>query len=157
MGELLVAFDVIGIPTSQGSKRAFNAKNTGKAMMKESGGVGMAAWRNAVSEAALRAKNEGAIDGPLDGPMRLVAEFRFPMPASRKKAERAQGWLWKSSAPDTSKLIRLVEDSMQAAGLIKDDARFAEHEAHKLELLDSWSGVRIRIERCTNTYPEWRT
>lgn len=165
MGELLVEFDVIGVPKPQGSKTAFNAKGTGRAMTKETGGVGFAAWRNAVSEAARRARDEylplPVLEGlgfaetkpPFDGPLVLIAQFRFPMPPSRKKAERQRGWMWKTTAPDESKLIRLIEDSMQAAGLIADDARFAQHFCEKVELVDQWIGVRIRIEALCEERP----
>lgn len=148
--DVLARFEVVGDPKPQGSKAAFNAKGTGKAMMRESGGAGFAAWRNAVSEAARR------VAGPvkLDGPMTLHAHFRFAMPKGRTdtKAKRAaifrnDGWAWKTTAPDTSKLVRLVEDSMQAAGLIADDARFAQIDASKVEVATGWTGVVIWIER----------
>lgn len=145
--EVLAKFDVIGTPKPQGSKVAFNAKHGGRAMTKESGGAGFAQWRNAVAEAAKRHREESSLSEPLDGPMKLLADFRFAMPSSRPAADRKRGWMHKTSAPDTSKLIRLIEDSMQAAGLIRDDARFAEVHATKVEHLDSWEGVTITIMR----------
>lgn len=156
---LIVAFRVIGDPKPQGSKSAFAAKGSGRIMTKESGGVGFAAWRNLVSEAALTARDSyrppedlfGVHHDPmpLDGPLRLVARFTFRMPESRPKRERLPGgWCWKTTAPDESKLLRLIEDSMQAAGLIKDDARFAEHVLSKIEVLEGETGVHIEIHRC---------
>lgn len=156
----LVSFRVIGDPKPQGSKSAFAAKGTGRVMTKETGGVGFAAWRNAVSEAAMRAREEfvpepvlfdgfAVVDIPLDGPLRLVTRFQHRMPESRRKRDILPGgWAWKASAPDQSKMIRLVEDSLQAAGLIKDDARFAEHVSSKVETLEGWTGVQIEIYRC---------
>lgn len=152
MGELLVQFDVIGEPKPQGSKRAMKAKHSNKIIMKESG-VGFAEWRNAVSEAALRCKNERIIEEALDGPLKLVTQFRFRMPPSRPQLVKARKQAWHTVTPDGSKLVRLVEDSLQAAGLIKDDARFAQHESSKIETLDEWCGVRIRIETCGMEMP----
>ena len=53
----------------------------------------------------------------------------------------------KMTAPDTSKLVRSIEDSMEAAGLITNDARFAIVLATKVEVLDGWTGADIVIRR----------
>jgi Holliday junction resolvase RusA-like endonuclease len=137
----MITFDVYGTPKPQGSKSAFVAN--GRAMMKESGGTSFASWRNAVAEAA---KRQADLHGTLDGPLRLVVVFTFAMPASVTKRERLAGWRWKSTAPDTSKLVRALEDGIQAAGLIRDDARFADIQATKLEVVDGPAGAHIVIE-----------
>lgn len=150
----LLEFEVLGIPMPQGSKKAFVAN--GRAMMKESSG-GHAAWRNAVAQTAKdivdTAITEWAkvqpglnLGYPLDGPLGLSIEFRFPMPKSRSKAQRATGRMFKTTAPDTSKLIRCVEDGLQAGGLIVDDARFCAIEACKVEVV-GWTGAAITITR----------
>jgi Holliday junction resolvase RusA-like endonuclease len=126
---MIVSFDVVGVPRPQGSKQAFSAGN-GKARMKEAGGLEFAAWRNAVAEAARREAEK--LDGPLDGMLRLRVTFRFPMPKSRPKWMRECGMVPKTTAPDTSKLVRCVEDAFQAAGLIVDDA---------------WTGAELTIVR----------
>lgn len=134
-------FRVLGIPHPQGSKSAFVAN--GKARMRESSGRGFAAWRNAVAEAALHeAERLGA---PLDGPLRLSVAFRFPMPASRPARIRRMYSVPKTTAPDLSKLIRAVEDALQAAGLIADDARIVQLDASKTEMSSSWTGALITI------------
>lgn len=138
----LVAFDVYGVPMPQGSMKAFNAG--GRARMKPSGGAGFAAWRNAVSEAAKRVAD--TLDGPLDGPLTLTAEFRFPMPASRPKRVREAGTAPKTTAPDLDKLVRCVGDALTAARLVTDDARFAYIGATKCETT-GWTGASIRVER----------
>jgi Holliday junction resolvase RusA-like endonuclease len=142
---LLCEFEVIGIPAPQGSKTAFRAK-TGKTVTKESNALGHAAWRNAVAERATRARDHIAWGGPFDGPLGLSIDFRFPMPASRPKRLRALGEIPKVSAPDTSKLVRCVEDALQAAGLVVDDARFCAIEARKVETT-GWTGASIRVTR----------
>ena len=137
---VLVTFDVIGVPAPQGSKRAFVAN--GRAVMKESGGDKFASWRNAVATVA----RHHAARTPLDGALGLTIEFRFPMPASRSKRVRQLGRIPKTTAPDTSKLVRCVEDALQAAGLVVDDARFTTIEACKVETV-GWSGAVITVTR----------
>ncbi len=143
--QVLARFRVYGTPRPQGSKRAIPVANSGKPIVVESNAKSHAVWRNAVSAEAHKVAEE--LDGPLDGPLGLEVTFRFPMPASRKAAIRRVGLAHKVSAPDTSKLIRSVEDSMQAAGLIVDDARFATVFATKVEIVDGWTGCEITIRR----------
>jgi Holliday junction resolvase RusA-like endonuclease len=136
-----VRFEVTGTPMPQGSKKAFAVN--GQARMKETGGLKFAAWRNQVSEAARREAE--TLDTPLDGALTLHVTFWFPMPASRPKKIKALGQVPKTTAPDTSKLCRLVEDSLQAAGLITDDARIAHLEARKWETATGWTGATITV------------
>ncbi len=138
----LVSFDVYGTPKPQGSKQAFNAAN-GFARLKESGGASFAAWRNAVAEAAHR---QAELHGVLDGPLRLTVVFTFRMVGSARVADKRAGWRYKTTAPDTSKLVRALEDGLQAAGLIRDDARFAEVHATKLEVVDGPTGAHVVVE-----------
>lgn len=133
-----VTFEVVGIPKPQGSMKAFAVG--GRAMMKPSGGNEFAAWRNAVSQAA-RDVNAPA---PMSGPLRLNIVFRFPMPKSRPKALQVAGQGWKTTAPDTDKLIRCVGDALTAAGLIGDDALFAIVHAKKLETT-GWTGAVVTV------------
>jgi Holliday junction resolvase RusA-like endonuclease len=143
-----VTFDVYGTPKPQGSKSAFVAN--GRAMMKESGGTSFAAWRNAVAEAAMR---QAELHGMLDGPLRLNVIFTFRMPGNATAAEKRAGWRWKQSAPDTSKLIRALEDGLQAAGLIRDDSRFADEHAVKYELVDGPTGAHVEITSLVGMAP----
>ena len=136
-----VSFDVVGTPRPQGSKKAFAVN--GQARMKETGGLEFAAWRNAVAEAARREADR--LVGPLDGALMITCAFRFQMPKSRSKKDRVKGKLWKTTAPDSSKLLRLVEDSLQAGGLITDDARIAAHWVTKIEVATGWTGATIKI------------
>lgn len=141
-----ITFDVVGDAKPQGSKRAFviAGKNGAKARatMKEDAGAAGVGWRDAVANAARR---EAETYGMLDGPLRLHLAFYFRMPKSRSKAERAAGCIRKTTSPDSSKLLRAVEDGLQAAGLIKDDARICSHVVEKYERLDGWVGVSIKL------------
>ena len=141
--ESRVAFDVLGVPKPQGSMKAFMAG--GNARLKPSGGSDFAAWRNAVSDAARRA---GEHHEPLDGPLALVVTFRFPMPKSRSKRDRDRGEAWKTTAPDTDKLVRTIGDALTAANLITDDARFAIVNATQVETT-GWTGASIAVEALT--------
>lgn len=140
-----VEFEVIGVPKPQGSKKPFKDK-AGNARMKEDGGLGFAAWRNAVSQAAKDVAGHDDVTAPLDGPLALVVTFRFPMPASRPKRDRERGEAWKTTAPDTDKLVRTIGDALTAANLVADDARFAVVNATKVETT-GWTGAIVRVER----------
>jgi Holliday junction resolvase RusA-like endonuclease len=137
---VLCAFGVIGVPAPQGSKRAFVV--AGKARMTDMGGKGAVAWRDSVAAAALAA----ATSTPFDGPLGLDVIFRFPMPASRPKRTQNAGKCLKTTAPDSSKLLRALEDGLQAGGLIKDDARLCRHTVRKYEVV-GWTGAIVRLTR----------
>ena len=138
----MITFDVLGMPSPQGSKRAFVAK--GRAIIKDMGGTKSVAWRDSVSAKALELAAE---HGCLDGPLRLEVLFRFPMPRSRTKAQRAAVYGWKTTAPDSSKLLRALEDGLQAGGLITDDARIVEHIVRKVEVVDAWTGAEVQLSK----------
>lgn len=138
-----VSFEIIGDPKAQGSKVAFLAG--GKARMKEAAGQPHATWRNQVAQVAAEVAQHDDIPAPLDGPLTLEVEFRFRMPKSRPARIRALGEHPKTTAPDTSKLVRALEDGLQAAGLVTDDARFWNVNAWKVETVTGWTGARVTI------------
>lgn len=129
-----VTFEVVGNPAAQGSKR-----HVGGGRMVEMA-KGHAPWRAAVAAAA----RDVAPDVPLDGPLTLDVEFRFPMPKSRARRLRDAGRAPKTTAPDLDKLVRAVGDALTAGGLITDDARITEVHASKVEVV-GWTGATIRI------------
>ena len=139
-----ILFDVLGTPMPQGSMKAFNAG--GMARMKPSGGAAFAAWRNAVADKARQVVEATGGAYPLDGPLVLHVEFRFPMPVSRPKRTRALGMAPKTTAPDADKLLRCVGDALIAAGVLVDDARFCDVSAMKWEVT-GWTGATIRVKR----------
>ena len=135
-------FDVLGIPKPQGSKKAFSAN--GRAMLKESGGLSHAAWRNAVAEAAQREASSHS-DAPHQGPLVVSIIYRFPMPLSRPKLIRNIGIAWKTTSPDIDKLDRCINDGLMAGGLIKDDATICVMYSRKVEIANNWVGATIII------------
>lgn len=141
---VLAHMRVLGIPEPEGSKVPFVDK-VGRAHVRASNAKALASWRHDVSLAAEQAR--GGLDAVLDGPLVLEVTFRFPMPASRRKAVRVAGQCFKDTAPDLDKLVRGVGDAIEAGGLICNDARFAITYACKLEVLDAWTGADITIRR----------
>jgi Holliday junction resolvase RusA-like endonuclease len=133
----MITFDVVGLPRPQGSKR-----HVGHGVMIEQS-AGLPEWRRLLADTA----RQHAPTPPLDGPLCLSLVFRFPMPASRRKADRQAGVRPKDTAPDLSKLVRAVEDALVAAAVIRDDARITDLYAHKHEITDGWHGVSIYIDQ----------
>ncbi len=138
----LIRFEVIGVPAPQGSTRAFVVGN--RAVTTNKGNKAQMAWRDSVARAAHDIANHDDIAAPLDGPLVLSVEFRFPMPKSRPKRDRLTGNIAKTTAPDVDKLLRSVCDALQAAGLVADDARIAAIAATKREVV-GWTGAVITI------------
>lgn len=149
MSRATVRFDVHGIPAPQGSKTAVAI--AGQARLIDAGGTTGRArlrdWRSAVAEAAADAAMTARRNGhdiPLDGPLSLDITFRHHMPTSRPAATLRAGVAWKTTAPDTSKLLRATEDALTASGLIRDDARIAVHNIRKIEVI-GWTGASITV------------
>ena len=139
-----IEFEVIGLPAPQGSK----TRMPNGAMLE--GGSKEARtrhrdWRTAVAERAREVAAGHGLESPLDGPLALEVEFRFPMPASRPKRTRTLGLVPKSTAPDLDKLVRSVGDSLTQGGLIRDDARIYLLLATKVETV-GWTGATIRVK-----------
>lgn len=142
---VLATLRVMGHPTPAGSKKSF-LDRSGKVRTVEQNREEHEPWRSAVTRHAHAVAT--TLPGPLDGPMALEATFRFRCPAARlRQARQRGGTLPMTIAPDLSKLIRSIEDDMQAAGLIRNDARFATIFATKIEVVDGWTGVDITIRR----------
>ena len=134
-----VEFTVLGVPAPQGSKR-----HVGNGRLVESSNA-LGPWRDAVAWAARDAALRHGITAPLDGPLRLIVEFRFPMPKARAKRARDAGAAWRTTQPDSDKLVRAVGDALTDSGLIVDDARICEVHATKVETT-GWTGASITIE-----------
>lgn len=144
---MLLTFEVLGTPAPQGSKAAVVGKD-GRARLIEgrrrSGRDAHTAWRNAVALAARGQAELFELAAPLDCPLLLDVEFRFPMPKSRTKAVRESGHALKTTKPDLDKLLRTVSDALVDGGLIADDARVARMIASKHEVA-GWLGATIHL------------
>lgn len=140
----MIEFWVPGIPQPGGSKRAFPIK-------RKDGSVGVAVsddnpkvkgWREVVVAYATE-----ACTSPLEGPVRLEIEFFLPRPQGHfsKKGLRASAPLFPAVRPDTTKLVRALEDAL--AGLAwRNDAQVVIQNASKLYCAEgAQPGARVRI------------
>jgi Holliday junction resolvase RusA-like endonuclease len=138
----VILFEVVGLPAPQGSK----TRMPNGAMVEggsTSGRLALKDWRTACADAA---RVQASIHGGIATPVKVIVSFRFPMPKSRTKAERAGGWLWKVGKPDLDKLCRALGDSLVHGGLITRDEIIVAWAANKIEVADEWTGARIRLE-----------
>jgi crossover junction endodeoxyribonuclease RusA len=108
-----VRFWVAGRPAPQGSKRHIG---NGR-MIEMSKAVGP--WREAV-----RGEAQRRFAAPLDGPVRVIADFCFIRPKSGRRAEPCV-------RPDLDKLLRAVLDGLAMAGAFADDGQVTEITARK--------------------------
>ena len=133
---LSLGFFVPGVPVQQGSKVAGKRKD-GTLFVRESA-KGHKAWRRDVKEAAesaLIASDDW--EAGYDGPIELSVTFYFPTIAS--------GRHWKTSAPDLSKLVRAIEDSLTDAGVYKDDSRIVRYrDVEKVHGPITGASIRVR-------------
>ena len=132
---MIVTFEVLGIPSPQGSKR-----HVGGGIMIESSKT-LATWRDSCTAAARTAANGRMFDEPVA----VHVTFRSPMPRSRPAAVRRTGHAPKATAPDLDKMQRALGDALEASGLIRSDALICHWDAHKIEVI-GWTGATITIE-----------
>lgn len=136
----MIRFEVIGVPQPGGSKSAFPLRHRdGSPVLRDNGSQATVVsdanpkvkdWRVAVVAAA-----RDAYRGPLlDEPLSLRVLFRFPR---RKGHFGASGRLlpsappYPATRPDTTKLVRALEDALKGV-LWRDDDRVVEQWAAKV-------------------------
>jgi Holliday junction resolvase RusA-like endonuclease len=125
MPDLPIVIEVRGIPKPGGSKR-----HVGNGVLIDSSGKKGADWRGDCKTVALVAMNGR---DPIDAPLSVSFTFTFPRPRSHytSKGLRPAAPTYKVSAPDTTKLIRSIEDAL--TGIVwKDDSRIVIQSATKL-------------------------
>lgn len=117
-----VTITVYGTPAPQGSKR-----HVGGGRMIEMS-KRLAPWREAVKEAALRAREAAGNPPPLTGPLHVEMTFDIKRPKGHYRTGRNAHLLrdgaprFPAQAPDLSKLARATEDALTDAGAWADDA-----------------------------------
>lgn len=142
---MTLSFRVLGVPVPQGSKKGYVVG--GRVVLVESSEKQLKPWREAVAHAAKDAHGDSP---PYDGALWLEAMFVMPRPKSARK-----GAIWHTTKPDSSKLLRALEDSLTIAGVIRDDARFADTRTWK-RLADvdrPWTGADVSLGRMPNGEP----
>lgn len=110
-------FTVTGIPTPQGSKRAF--VRNGRANLVEVAGDALKQWRHRVADAATMAMIEQDWR-TADDPVAVHILFRMPRPKVRRDD------VWHGTRPDVDKLVRAVFDALTTARVWHDDCLVAD-------------------------------
>lgn len=142
-----IEFFVPGIPRPAGSKNAFLHSKTQKIIVTDSSGKKGKAWRDKVSLYA----QEAYKGTPLSGPIRLVVVFRLPRPKVHYGTGRNANVLKRSSPvypktrPDTTKLLRAVEDSLTHI-IWSDDSQVVQQEASKTYAMNGRVGANVTVE-----------
>jgi Holliday junction resolvase RusA-like endonuclease len=126
----VLAIDVTGTPTTQGSKKPFINPQTGRAQMKEQLGKALDRWRGDVMRCAHDALPEGW--EPLTGPLRVTVVFRIERPRYHYRTGQSSHLLrddapvYADKAKDLDKLIRGVGDALTDVGVYRDDKQICD-------------------------------
>ncbi len=86
---------------------------------------------------------------PMHGPLSLTVCFVRPSPASTNKKpteKRPWPWAWMTK-PDTSNMLKVLEDGLTGAAWV-DDAQVVREEVVKHQAPDAVPGVWIVVEEC---------
>ena len=134
------AFDVTGLPTPKGSTTrmpngAMLPAGTAESRKR------MAQWREDIRHAAAT-----AMDGrpPFAGPIRLMCEFRMPVPASTIRKYQF-GWLCHTKKPDVDKLFRMLSDALTHIVWV-DDSQVCFSAINKVYAWDGATGAMVNVE-----------
>ena len=149
-----VTFTVHGTPVAGGSKRGFYNQHTRRVIITDASDKARP-WKALVHDAAAQAMTFRGDDGtngylpPLEGPIELEVVFWMPRPKSHFGTGKRAGILkpgapgFHTVKPDTTKLLRLIEDSL--TGVVwRDDAQVARQVALKLYGEPTRAEIRIR-------------
>jgi len=125
---------VRGVPAPKGSKKAFNNRKTGRAIIVDDNPKGLRDWEKAVRE-VLQKSWEGP---PMQGAIAVRLEFSVLKPPSVSKKRTHP-----EVKPDIDKLARAAIDPMSSIAF-RDDAQVCDLRASKS--YGDQAGVRIFIE-----------
>jgi Holliday junction resolvase RusA-like endonuclease len=155
----VVAFNVIGTPGPQGSKKAIPLSKgkgaarvfTGKVNMVESS-TKVKPWRAAVAEAA-----KANVGEPLPGAVNVSITFYLTRPKAHYGTGRnalvlkASAPLYPAVKPDIDKLVRSTLDALTSAGAYADDARVVDLHTGKRYADHRAPGAYIQLLQKANT------
>jgi len=131
MNEALIQFKVSGVPGTAGSKKFVGiGKNTGRAIIIDASGKKGKDWRNLVASTA-----QEAVNAPLSGPVKLDVHFVMPYrkgDLDKHGEPKAKAPYWHTTKPDTTKMLRAVEDALKGIAWLDDS--------------------QVAIQYCTKTY-----
>lgn len=127
-----VSITVYGRPQPAGSKRALVHRHTGRVVVTDDAKLSRP-WKQQVARAAL-AQTAGQL---LDGPLALTVLFVLARPKGHYRTGRNSELVrdsapsWPTVKPDTTKLLRAVEDAL--TGVVwRDDAQVVRQLAEKV-------------------------
>lgn len=138
-----IRFVVYGEAQPAGSKRAFVPKGWIRPVLTDANPKSKI-WKEQVSREAARVAEGGLLEGPL----RLELAFYRPRPKGHfgKSGVRPSAPTFPDTRPDTTKLVRGVEDALTGI-LWRDDSQVCEQLARKL--YGEPSRVEVLIEEMT--------
>ena len=121
-----IRFFAPGIPRPGGSKKGFYSAKLKRVLIVDAS-KNVAPWRQTLIHFAGMAYQ----GPPLDGPLRLDVVFTMPRPKAHYRIRarlpqelRSEAPMFHTSAPDTTKLLRAVEDAL--TGIVwRDDRQIA--------------------------------
>lgn len=129
-----IAFVVLGRAQPAGSKRAFPHASTGRVVVVDDA-KGSRPWKQEVAGAALAALGD-CPRPPFVGPLALYVSIYVARPKSHYGTGRNAAVLrptapaWPATKPDTTKLVRALEDALTSV-LWRDDAQVVQQFAEK--------------------------
>lgn len=105
----------------------------------------MAQWREDIRHEA-----KDAMGGmpPFMGPIRLMVEFRLPVPMSSIRKYQ-WGWLCHTKKPDYDKLARMLSDALTAI-VWKDDSQVCFSTINKVYAWEGNTGATIVVEEVSD-------
>lgn len=142
-----IEFFVPGAPVGKGRPRAAR-RGAGVVMFTPGKTAGYEALVSATAAAAL-SRDALAAHQLLDGPLEVVLEMRFPIPASWSKAKRARalaGIEWHTSKPDADNVAKAILDACNGV-VFRDDSQIVMLIATKS--FSKEPGVQVVIRECS--------
>jgi len=142
MLEKLSVLVVDGNPATAGSKRALKSASTGRIIVLDDCKRGKA-WRQAIQAAA----RESGIPCRT-GPVKLVCNFVLPRPKCHRGADghlKATAPIDHVTRPDTTKLLRAVEDALNGVAWADDGQVVSQFASKRYAFPNEKPGVRIGI------------
>jgi len=135
----LLTFAMNGLPRGQGRPRAVKRGGFVSVYKDE---------KDRKYEASVAKVAETAMAGrdPFEGPLSLSVRFRMPIPKSsnkRVKTSMAAGEIPPTTKPDTSNMVKSIEDAMNGVAFV-DDAQIVRLFASKIYA--EVPGVDVRVE-----------
>ena len=97
--------------------RNYRNRHTGKTVMVHDKGPDLTQWREKLGWAATSAARHHKHPTPIDTPVAIIGEIRLT-PKARNPTHPVP-----AVAPDADKLYRSIGDALEAAGILKVDAR----------------------------------